>query len=190
MVGDCNAVTILAPRELKDLVYRCCRVQGVDPGNADRFADNVVHSEIHRGASVGMFLWLLAGSSSITELVRWTTAADQVELAEVAAHREGVATASFTSKVPLLTLSGSLWQAAERGVASVGVLATAPSDLEFMSIGFVVRELDEAERIAAHTRYLAAHQRGLVVATSALEALESRATGFLVAESTLDAIRP
>ena len=138
-----GAVTILAPRELRDFVYRCCRVQGVDPGTADRFADNLLHAQIHRGASVETFLSVLvSSSSSADDLTRVTTAADSVELAEATARIEGVATATFDSAVPLMALSHSLWHAATRGVASIGISPTAPGDQHVESIEFVTQILD------------------------------------------------
>lgn len=191
MSVDRHGVTILAPRELKDLVYRCCRVQGVDPGNADRFADNLLHAQIHRGASVEVFLSVLASlSSSRGELTRVTNAADGVEVAEATARSEGVATANFDPAVPLMALSHTLWQAAERGTASIGISATAPGDQEVRRIEFARTELDQAAKDSAHERHLAAHRVGLELATSAFAQLESYAAQFLVAEATLDTISP
>ena len=186
--NDSDPVTIIAPRELRDLVYRCCRVQGVDPGTADRFGDNLLHAEIHRGAAVEAFLHVLASSAGV--LTRVVTAADGIALAEVTARSEGVAAASFDSAVPLTALSHSLWHAAQRGVASIGISATAPGDQQVSSIEFVAEELDEAARTSARQRYLTAHRQGLPVATSAFVELESRAAQFLVAEGTLDTIAP
>ncbi len=206
-----GAVTILAPRELRDFVYRCCRVQGVDPGTADRFADNLLHAQIHRGASVETFLSVLvSSSSSADDLTRVTTAADSVELAEATARIEGVATATFDSAVPLMALSHSLWHAATRGVASIGISPTAPGDQHVESIEFVTQildtealdpvaldpvaldpvALDPVARASAQQRHLSAHHLGLPVATSSLVQLESRAARFLVDELTLDAITP
>ena len=186
-----GAVTILAPRELRDFVYRCCRVQGVDPGTADRFADNLLHAQIHRGASVETFLSVLvSSSSSADDLTRVTTAADSVELAEATARIEGVATATFDCAVPLMALSHSLWHAAERGIASVGISPTAPGDQHVESIEFVTEALNQAARTSARQRHLTAHQLGLPVATSSFVQLESRAAPFLVDEVTLDAITP
>ena len=196
-----GAVTILAPRELRDFVYRCCRVQGVDPGTADRFADNLLHAQIHRGASVETFLSVLvSSSSSADDLTRVTTAADSVELAEATARIEGVATATFDCAVPLMALSHSLWHAATRGVASIGISPTAPADQHVESIEFVTQildtealdpvALDPVARAAAQQRHLTAHQLGLPVATSSFVQLESRAAPFLVDELTLDAITP
>ncbi len=191
-----GAVTILAPRELRDFVYRCCRVQGVDPGTADRFADNLLHAQIHRGASVETFLSVLvSSSSSADDLTRVTTAADSVELAEATARIEGVATATFDCAVPLMALSHSLWHTATRGIASIGISATAPADQHVESIEFVTQildteALDPVAGAAAQQRHLAAHQLGLPVATSSFVQLESRAAPFLVDEVTLDAITP
>ena len=201
-----GAVTILAPRELRDFVYRCCRVQGVDPGTADRFADNLLHAQIHRGASVETFLSVLvSSSSSADDLTRVTTAADSVELAEATARIEGVATATFDCAVPLMALSHSLWHAATRGVTSIGISPTAPADQHVESIEFVTQildpvaldpvaldpvALDPVARAAAQQRHLTAHQLGLPVATSSFVQLESRAAPFLVDELTLDAITP
>ena len=191
-----GAVTILAPRELRDSVYRCCRVQGVDPGAADRFADNLLHAQIHRGASVETFLSVLvSSSSSAADLTRVTTAADSVELAEATARIEGVATATFDSAVPLMALSHSLWHAATRGIASIGISPTAPGDQHVESIEFVTQildaeALDPVARAAAQQRHLTAHQQGLPVATSSFVQLESHAAPYLVAEVTLDAITP
>ncbi len=196
-----GAVTILAPRELRDFVYRCCRVQGVDPGTADRFADNLLHAQIHRGASVETFLSVLvSSSSSADDLTRVTTAADSVELAEATARIEGVATATFDCAVPLMALSHSLWHAATRGVASIDISPTAPADQHVESIEFVTQILDTealdpvalgpVARAAAQQRHLTAHQQGLPVATSSFVQLESRAAPFLVDELTLDAITP
>ena len=186
-----GAVTILAPRELRDFVYRCCRVQGVDPGTADRFADNLLHAQIHRGASVETFLSVLvSSSSSADDLTRVTTAADSVELAEATARIEGVATATFDSAVPLMALSHSLWHAATRGIASIGISPTAPADQHVESIEFVTEALNQAARTSAQQRHLTAHQLGLPVATSSFVQLESRAAPFLVDELTLDAITP
>ena len=193
--NDSDPVTIIAPRELRDLVYRCCRVQGVDPGTADRFGDNLLHAQIHRGAAVEAFLHVLASStssaaSSSGDLTRVVTAADSIALAEVTARREGAATAAFDSAVPLTALSQTLWHAAQRGVASVGISAATPGDQRVSSIEFVAEELDQAARTSARQRYLAAHRQGLPVATSAFVELESRAAQFLVAERTLDNIAP
>ena len=186
-----GAVTILAPRELRDFVYRCCRVQGVDPGTADRFADNLLHAQIHRGASVETFLSVLvSSSSSADDLTRVTTAADSVELAEATARIEGVATATFDSAVPLMALSHSLWHAATRGIASIGISPTAPADQHVESIEFVTEALNQAARTSARQRHLTAHQQGLPVATSSFVQLESHAAPFLVDEVTLDAITP
>ena len=186
-----GAVTILAPRELRDFVYRCCRVQGVDPGTADRFADNLLHAQIHRGASVETFLSVLvSSSSSADDLTRVTTAADSVELAEATARIEGVATATFDCAVPLMALSHSLWHAATRGIASIGISPTAPADQHVESIEFVTEALNQAARTSARQRHLTAHQQGLPVATSSFVQLESRAAPFLVDEVTLDAITP
>ena len=169
-------------------MYRCCRVQGVDPGTADRFGDNLLHAQIHRGAAVETFLHVLASSAGV--LTRVVTAADGIALAEVTARSEGVATATFDSAVPLTALSHSLWHAAQRGVASIGISATAPADQRVSSIEFVADELDPAARTSARQRYLTAHRQGLPVATSAFVELESRAAQFLVAERTLDTIAP
>lgn len=189
--NDSDPVTIIAPRELRDLVYRCCRVQGVDPGTADRFGDNLLHAQIHRGAAVEPFLHVLASSTSSSgDLTRVVTAADSIALAELTARSVGVATATFDSAVPLMALSHSLWHAAERGVASVGVSATTPGDQRVSSIKFVAGELDPVARDSARQRYLTAHRQGLPVATSAFVELESRAAQFLVAERTLDNIAP
>ncbi len=191
MSNDGDSVTIIAPRELRDLVYRCCRVQGVDPGTADRFADNLLHAQIHRGAAVETFLSVLTSStSSADDLTRVTTAADRIALAEVAARSEGVATATFDSAVPLTAMSHSLWHAAERGVASIGISATAPGDQQVKSIEFVTEALDPVARTSARQRYSTAHRQGLPIAASAFVELESRAAQFLVAERTLDTITP
>lgn len=184
-----DPVTILAPRELRDLVYRCCRVEGVDPANADRFADNLLHAQIHRGAGVEVFLSVLGSSgSSKDDLAPLTTAADSIEVAEATARSEGVATATYDSAVPLMALSHSLWHAAERGTAGIGISATAPGDQEVDNIDFVTEKLDQAARTSAHQRHLTAHRKGLAVATSSFAQLESRAARFLVSEATLDAI--
>lgn len=184
-------VTILAPRELKDLVYRCCRVEGIDSGAAERFADNLLHAQIHRGESVETFLSILASSSSSTnDLTRVVTAADRVELAEATARSEGVATATFDSAVPLLALSLSLWHAAQRGISSMGVSVTAPGDQHVESIELVTGALDQTTRTSAQQRYSTAHRQGLSVATSAFVQLESHAASFLVAETKLDAVEP
>lgn len=186
-----GSVTILAPRELRDIVYRCCRVQRVDPGTADRFADNLLHAQIHRGAAIEPFLDLLASSSSSADdLPEVATAADSVELAEATARTDGVATATFDSAVPLMALSHSLWHAAERGIASIGISPTAPGDQHVKSIEFVAEVLDQTARTSAQQRHLLAHQQGLPVATSSFVQLESHAAPFLVAEVTLDAITP
>ena len=196
MSNDSDPVTIIAPRELRDLVYRCCRVQGVDPGTADRFSDNLLHAEIHRGATIETFFSVLASStSSVDDLTRVTTAADSIELAEVTARSEGVAAATFDSAVPLMALSHSLWHAAERGIASIGISPTAPADQHVESIEFVTQildteALDPVARAAAQQRHLTAHQQGLPVATSSFVQLESHAAPFLVDELTLDAITP
>ncbi|MDE0606253.1 MAG: hypothetical protein OXH78_03750 [Acidimicrobiaceae bacterium] len=184
-------VTILAPRELRDLVYRCCRVEGIDPGTADRFADNLLHAQIHRGASVETFLSILASSTSSThDLARVVAAADRVELAEATARSEGAATATFDSAVPLSALSLSLWRAAERDIASIGISVTAPGDQHVESVELVSEALDQTARASAQQRNLTAHQQGLSVATSAFVQLESHAASFLVAEMKLDAVTP
>jgi len=184
-------VTILAPRELKDLVYRCCRVGGIDPGTADRFADNLLHAQIHRGKAVETFLAILASSTSSTdELARVVAAADRVELAEATTRSVGVATATFDSAVPLLALSLSLWHAAERGIASIGISNTAPGDQHVESIELVAETLDQTARASAQQRHSTAHQQGLSVTTSDFAQLESQAASFLVAEMKLDEIAP
>ena len=193
--NDSDPVTIIAPRELRDLVYRCCRVQGVDPGTADRFGDNLLHAQIHRGAAVEAFLDVLAPSTSSVDsssgaVNRVVTAADRIALAEVTARSEGAATATFDSAVPLMALSQTLWHAAERGVASIGISATAPGDQQVESIELAAEELETEARTSARQRYLTAHQQGLPVATSAFLELESHAALFLVAERTLDNIAP
>ena len=143
---------------------------------------------------------LVSSSSSADDLTRVTTAADSVELAEATARIEGVATATFDSAVPLMALSHSLWHAATRGVASIGISPTAPADQHVESIEFVTQildtealdpvALDPVARAAAQQRHLTAHQLGLPVATSSFVQLESRAAPFLVDEVTLDAITP
>ncbi|MCQ3807394.1 MAG: hypothetical protein OXB92_04720 [Acidimicrobiaceae bacterium] len=189
--NDSDPVTIIAPRELRDLVYRCCRVRGVDPGTADRFGGNLLHAQIHRGAALEPFLSVLASStSSAGAVTRVVTAADRIALAEVTARREGAAAATFGSAVPLMALSQTLWHAAQRGVASVGISATAPGDQRVSSIELVAEELDPVAKDSARQRYLTAHQQGLPVATSAFVELELRAAHFLVAEQTLDAVSP
>jgi len=193
-VSDDPREVTLAPREIQDLVYRCCRVQGVDPGTADRLAENVLHAQIHRGPVIETFLAVLERSdvsaSEVADLTRLSSAADKIELAEAAAVIEGRATVTFESTVPLLALSHSLWLAAERGTASVGISATAPGVEPVSSIEFVRKALDQPTQAAAFGRHLRAHQQGLPVAAPSLARLESRAARFLVAEATLDTIAP
>ena len=159
-------------------------------------ADKLLHAQIHRGASVETFLSVLvSSSSSADDLTRVTTAADSIELAEATARIEGVATATFDSAVPLMALSHSLWHAATRGIASIGISPTAPGDQHVESIEFVTQildteALDPVARASAQQRHLTAHQLGLPVATSSFVQLESRAAPFLVDEVTLDAITP
>lgn len=194
-MSDESSEVILAPREIKDLVYRCCRVQGVDPGTADRLADNVLHAQIHRGPVLEAFVAVLEPSHDVSEsegadLTRLSIAADEVELAEAAVAAKGSATVTFEFAVPLLALSHSLWQAAERGTANVGVSATAHGVKQISGIEFVSEGLDQPTQAAASERHLKAHQQGLPVAASSLGRLESLAARFLVAEATLDTIAP
>lgn len=189
MAGDRPQHTIIAPRELKDLVYRACRVRLVDSGNAILFAENLTHAQIHRGAAIEHFVPIVASSTS-SHLEQIILAANFVELGAATALLEGEATIALESKTPLLAISQSLWNVAKRGIASVGISHEAPADLEFRELQFTILPLDQLNINLARQRHAKAYQMGLPVATSSFSALESIASAYLVEEAKLDEVSP
>ena len=191
MSEELSAKTTIAPRELRDLVYRCCRVRGIDAANADRFAENLVHAEVTRGAALCGFIRILDPSpSSSDELARLAGAADIIEVAETAIQHHSAATATFETAVPLLALSHSLQQAAHRGTISVNISPSTDANQEVGYIEFVRGTLDYRTQTDVQQHHLRAYQQGLTVASFAFLQLERYAAAFRVAEATLDAISP
>jgi len=171
----------VAPREITDLIYRSCRVVGLSAGVAQRCAENVTHGEIHRGNSVSAFLDVLTqGDESVRS---FATAADRLAPVEAT----GQVTVAFDEPVALAALSASLEQAASRGfVPQVG--ATVPGNEISVGIDFVRHQVPDQVRRDAAAREYQAMSEGLVFAVEQLQALESSAARFLVAESFIDSV--
>jgi hypothetical protein len=169
----------VAPREITDLVYRSCRVVGLSAGVAQRCAANVTHGEIHRGNSVLAFLDALAqGDESVRS---FASAADRLESVEAT----GRFTVAFDEPVALAALSASLEQAASRGFVPQ-VAATVPGNEILAGIDFLHHQVPDQARRDAVAREYRAMSEGLVFAIEQLQALESSAARFLVAESFID----
>lgn len=183
--GGSESSVVVAPREIKDLVDRCCRVSGCTAGSAQRLALNVLHGEIHHGDAISTFLAALAAGPS--EVGRLARAYEQVELAEVAARSQGAASAAFDRPVPLAAISQAVADARTRGVESASVAATMSAGTEIDAIEFVTATLGVASPEAT-ARSSAAHRDGLTIPEDALRRLEAGARPFLVAEETLDSI--
>lgn len=90
--GGAGALTV-APREIHDLVERCCRVAGRDPGIATLIATRVTALEIDTGSGVERFVE--AFDDDALDALQWVDAVHGASAGDPgrrrSAHRVGVA---------------------------------------------------------------------------------------------------
>ena len=177
----------VAPREIHDLVYRAVRIAGCDPGTAERVAESVMVAEVWHGSAISA-LCDARTSVDLTASV-WATAPDELLGAEIDLRAGGGGTAAFDPGVPLAALAGTLWHCLTRGVLVDGIDYEARGDCTVRVVELREARGEAAElmaRFAAAVRV--AHRDGVEVDRSSFEQLERAARGFLVTESTLDAL--
>jgi len=179
MAAEADSPVALAPREVADLVYRCCRVAGVDAGAALRCAENVTHSEIHRGGGVESFLDAVAEHADSVRT--FALAPDAVEVSE--ATREPV---TFAQPVALGALSASLWQAGLRGYTTVDLDDASVATQTISQLEFADGEIEGSRRAESSERERAALSHGLPLDGAHVQLLYTAASGFLVAERVVD----
>lgn len=183
-----RALIPVAPREIRDLVYRSSRIAGCDAGTAERMAENVTFAEICHGASVSAYCEALTAGDLAGSA--WPTAPDKVLAAELAWRAAGEGTAAFDPEVPLAAIAATLWQATSRGALPAGFDSRASGDDSVRAVRF--READETAVAAARKRVVDAHQnahrRGVKVDRNCFNRLEAAAAGFLVSEKVLDSL--
>lgn len=183
-----GATVRVAPREIHDLVYRASRITGCDPGTAERIAENVTLAEIQRGAAVRVLCETLEAADLPTSA--WATAPDALLAAETAARSNGTASATFDPPVPLACIAAALEQSLERGVAAAGIDSQARGDL--MVAAVEMRAVDRESETAGRARIAGARRDAYRVGVGVdhlwFRRLEEAASGFLVAETTLDEI--
>lgn len=182
----------VAPRELRDLAYRCSRVAGVDPGAAHRLASNITFAEVHYGRAVEALARVVeAGDHESLQL--FSAAADAVERAEVELGQDGTSVARFERPVPFAAVAESVWEAANRG----RVAADLPSDIvgstscvEIRLVGGPQSESGgvQSTKDAFVERHKAGCRNGLSISRTLLDVLETGASLFLVEEAVLDRI--
>ena len=172
----------VAPREIHDLVYRCCRVAGCDPGLADRVADNVMYAEVLIGGGVAAFV-ATAGADEPNSA--FAQAADRVESAEAGLRSGGDGRAEFDEPVPLAAIAGAIWHLLGRPMSCTPALSSDASAL-CAAVEIVDGKAEEAQLQPLRDRVAGCMRNGVAVPTAAFEVLEVRATAFLVAEATLD----
>ena len=179
--------TRLAPREIFDLVYRCCRVADIDAGNAERCGRNVTHAELHRQRGVEAFVHAAsAGTSALTGFALAPTMVDAA-IVDAAMAESASTTAVFTEPIALAAVSEALWQAALRGRVATTVDDTSSAVDMVESIEFEASEVTDDRRSAAAERDRRAMQDGVLVDTHLLNELAAKAATFLIAEHIIDA---
>lgn len=184
--ADVSSTVRAAPREIHDLVYRAGRMAGCDPGTAERIAENVTYAEIHHGAAVSAFCEAIGALDLPTSV--WATAPDALLAAEVAARTDGRASAAFDSPVPLAAIAGTLRHCLERGVAPIGIHDRDRGDLRVSVVEMLTvdQESEGARGVRVSGTGRDAHRLGVEVDRFLFGGLEAAASGFLVAEVTLD----
>ncbi|MYB03331.1 MAG: hypothetical protein F4011_05875 [Acidimicrobiaceae bacterium] len=185
---DKSQTVFVAPREVRDLVYRASRIAGCDPGTAEQIAQSVEFGEIHHGGAIGAFCGSLA--SGELPVSPWVTAPDALLAAETAVRAAGSASVTFEPAVPLATIAATLWQGRMRGVANTGPDHRTRGDRAVSSVGLhrVDGEVSPPGRARIAEADEAAHRLGIEVDRDVFSRLEADAAGFLVAESVLDQI--
>lgn len=185
-----EATLTVAPREIRDLVYRASRVAGCDTGAAERIARHVAFAEMHHGAAVQAFCSALETGALATS--PWVSGPDAVSAAEIEARRCGSASLTFEPAAPLASIAATLMQCSERGVVAdaAGADANAHGGTEVAAVE--MRLAGQAAVSARQARLAkardAAHRHGIAVERDWFGRLEAAAAAYLVAESTLDEI--
>jgi|TARA_B100000809_G_scaffold28326_1_gene24599 hypothetical protein len=172
---------VVAPREVYDLVFRCARVAGCDPGTADRVARNVMVAEARWGGAVAVAVGVFeaedpAGSAPVR-------APDVLAEAECDARTTGSARAEFEAPVPLAFLVSTIAEMAGRGVVVDDLPIDATAGLPVPGLGLRTGVADRPSSVEAH-------RGGLSVDRVAFNRLEAMAGRFLVSEAILDGIEP
>lgn len=171
-------MTLVAPREIVDIVYRCCRVANVDPGSSDDIAQAVAEAELVGTAGLAGFLSHHA-AGSLDDVAVALRAIDVGEV-QVRATGEPVSI-DFDSSVARPLLIRRLRQAQARAVAS------APTGPDTYVDGIHLTNEASTRSVNAPRRGYAG---GVEVDTEAFEVATQIAREFLVSESVLDAAVP
>ncbi len=173
-------MTLVAPREIVDLVYRCCRMASLDPGSADVIARAAAEAE-------------LSGLEGLADCVRHHTSGSlgavvdalrAIDVAEVSVRASGEpVTVDFESSVAGSLLNRRLRQAQGRSVVSVPAAQGTQVD------GVRLSRRD-APTVAIEAPSRRGYVEGVEVDSAVFEAATRIAASFLVSEAVLDAAIP
>lgn len=175
-----SELVLVAPREVHDVVYRCARIAGCDPGTADMLGRAVTFGEVHDHQAARAFLDL----DGPEEIATVATALRQIAVAEARARQGGAEVElSFDPPIPDPLTTLARFESANRGAETVD-LGHYEGRLSTLVLG-PAAPIDTLAR--AHSDRQARFERtGLPVARDAFDELIVRSKGFLVAESILD----
>lgn len=188
----------VAPREIKDLVFRCCKVSLIDAGTAAKIAGNIVHSEIFYGGAVNWFCGVPQSQQAAqTGIQTWTASLPRMPKAQ------SVVVIRLEDKVPMFAVALEAYELACRGTlcanyfeldeSSNTIKMTRPGQGTLTELRFSAIP-DSASSVALQglgdwyaEKKQNAFVQGLNVEPIAFEKLTNMASGYLVSESLVDA---
>ena len=186
----------LAPREVHDLVYECCRVLGLDGGVAGDVARSVTTIEICFGQGLAAFdqevsrLGQQGGSLLASPFVR---APDQWRAGELRLVSGQTGAVHFEPATPLAALGSVLNESLERGVgwATLGVGGGEATDLtgidRLEEVELDILGPDHSVPDRWRRRRTDALRHGLKLPQDLIGRLTRLAATFLVSEAAVDA---